>query len=686
MTRTSCVTFCLGCLIASGLTASLRGQGVLPESPSAGTSPATMVRDSLMQQVHSASTAWRERYEARTQPEQIRAYQLETRERFLAEIGGLPPRTELNAEVVARVHRDGFSVEKVMFESQPDFHVTGGLFLPDPDRFPPPWPAVLVVCGHSAEGKLYDGYQRGTALAALHGIAGLIIDPIGQGERNQVLGEGAKPAVPSSTTEHTLLGTAAMLVGWNTARWEIWDGMRAIDYLQSREDILADRIGCMGNSGGGTQTSYLMALDDRVQAAAPSCYITRFQRLLETIGPQDAEQNIHGQLGWGMDHADYLMMRAPRPTLIACATKDFFDITGTWSSYRDAKRLYTRMGAGDQVQLVEVDAAHGWHPLLRQASVRFMVQHLRQQLVDVSEPDLQVLSAEEFRVSPRGQVLTMPGEVSAFDHVRTENKKLAAQRQQLQRELSREAWQQRVREVAGIRPLAELPAPEVELQQASIVGETIHQPLVMQVEEDIWLPAVSLRSQSPGVPSSNTVTVFLHAEGKDSALADQRVAEWLRLGHTVLAIDIRGTGETEPTERAWYHERFGRNGGNATVAYLLGQSLVGLRTEDILRAVRWAADTPEAPQVHLVATGELTVPALHAAALEPERFASVELEEGLTSWTDVVDTPLTANQIPNVVHGALRLYDLPDLAALIGDSLTVRSPRNAANEPLQAAP
>src|SRR5690606_35494110 len=148
----------------------------------------------------------------------------------------------------------------------------------------------------------------------------------------------------------------------------------------------------------------------------------------ETIGPQDAEQNIYGQIALGMDHADYLMMRAPKPTLIAAATKDFFDISGTWGAYRDAKRLFHRYGAGRNIELVEVDATHGWHPLLRKASVEFLVQHLDGRLVDATEPEIRTLTVAEMNVTPEGQVLRLPGAVSAFDQVRAESERLAQQR------------------------------------------------------------------------------------------------------------------------------------------------------------------------------------------------------------------------------------------------------------------
>lgn len=680
---------CLVTSIALCSVADSRAQTILRDPLYDQTTAGTMVRDSLLRQVREQTESWKERYEARKEPAEIEAYQTKMRAFFVEQLGGLPERSDLNPQVVGRVERDGFTIEKILFESLPNFHVTGGLFLPDPQRFPPPWPAVVVVCGHSANGKVYEGYQRGTALAAKHGIAGFIIDPIGQGERVQVLSEEGKPEIPSATTEHSLLGTAAMLVGWNTARWEIWDGMRAIDYLQSRDDIRGDLIGCMGNSGGGTQTSYLMALDERIQAAAPSCYLTSFSRLLETIGPQDSEQNIHGQIGFGMDHADYLMMRAPKPTMVACATEDFFDIQGTWDSFRYAKRLYTRLGAAGNVQLADVDAGHGWHPLLRQASVKFMLQHLTRQVVDVEDSDWKVLTAEEFQVAPGGQVLNLEGELSAFDHVRLENQRLAEHRQRLHRESPLAEIQQQIREIAGVRPLAELTAPKLELKEPRVVGGVTHQPLVLQVEEDIWLPAVLVRGGDPAEPGASKpearpLTCVLHAEGKDAALAAGGVVESrLRDGHTVLAIDIRGVGETLPVGRPWYHERFGRNGGNATVAYLLGKSYVGMRTEDILRSVRWLAESEGASQVHLLATGELTVPALHAAALEPAQFASVELEGGLASWTHLIEAPLSQNQVPNAIHGALRVYDLPDLVAMLGDRVMIRDPRGPAEEPLR---
>ena len=136
--------------------------------------------------------------------------------------------------------------------------------------------------------------------------------------------------------------------------YRIWDGIRSLDYLASRPEVDPKRLGCTGCSGGGTLTAYLMALDDRIAAAAPSCYITSLERLFATIGPQDAEQNITGQVAFGMEHADYLdPARAAADADPASARSDFFDIQGTWATFREAKRIYGLLGHGERVDLFE---------------------------------------------------------------------------------------------------------------------------------------------------------------------------------------------------------------------------------------------------------------------------------------------------------------------------------------------
>jgi len=641
---------------------------------SSNSKPEEMMARYLQQQAQPRFEQWRKQYEQLKTPEQIAAYQKNLREQFLKAIGGLPERTPLNPKVTGIIHRDGYTAEKVIFESQPKHYVTALLFLPDAKRFKPPFPGVIVPCGHAGEAKAYEAYQTMGASLALNGMAALVFDPIDQGERSQM--PSALPKL-QGTTAHTTLGVGSILLGRATARFEIWDGMRAIDYLQSRPEVDPSRIGCTGNSGGGTQTSYLMALDDRIKAAAPSCYITGFEALLSTIGPQDAEQNIFGQIAFGMDHADYLMMRAPTAILMCVATKDFFDIQGAWNSFRYAKRLYTRMGDPERISLLENDAEHNYNAVQRQGVVRWMARWLLGNDKPITEPKVELLKGDEFRCTPDGQVMHLEGARSTYDLNRDYEKELAAQRKALWDKTPRADMLQRVRQIAGIRPLAELPEPKTEdLYMAAPRSDMKVSTITVLPEDGIRL---AMRHFGPLQNPSPGAVLYLHENGKDAdAGPGGPIEKLVAAGRTVVAMDLRGTGETQ-SKRGW-GDVFGSDTRDVFTAYLLGRSYVGMRAEDILNCARLLQNTIKGP-LDLIAVGHVCVPALHAAALEPQLFGSVKLVRGLVSWSNVIELAQSRNQLVNAVHGALTTYDLPDLVRTLGDRVTVEQPLNALGEP-----
>jgi len=618
---------------------------------------------------------WKSRYEQRKTPEQIAEYQKRLRGKFIEAIGGLPERTPLNPQVTGVIQRDGYRVEKVIFESQPKHHVSSLLFLPDAGKYKPPYPGVLVPCGHSSNGKAHEAYQTMGAFLALNGMAGLVFDPIDQGERSQMLSQLPKLA---GTRAHTMLGIGSILLGRNTARFEIWDGMRAIDYLQSRSEVDPKRIGCTGNSGGGTQTSHLMSLDERIVAAAPSCYITGFERLLDTIGPQDAEQNIYGQIAFGMDHADYLMMRAPMPILICAATEDFFDITGVWNSFRYAKRLYTRMEFAERIDLLENDAGHNYNKIQRQGVVRWMSRWLLDKDLPISEPEIKLLSDEEALCAPDGQVMNLDGERSTYDLNRDLEKKLSVRRKKQWSNQGRAELLDEVRKIAGIRRLAELPEPNV--TSTGTGGRDGYQvkKFILTPEDGIYLPALMF---VPDKDAGKPAVLYIHEQGKAADVAPGGPIEALvKAGKCVLAVDVRGTGETQQSKQNKFTDAIGLDWKDVFTAYLLGRSYVGMRAEDVLVCARFLRKQHAGP-VELIAAGNVTIPALHAAALEPELFGSVKLTGLLSSWSNVIELGRSYNQQVNAVQGALTTYDLPDLAVTLGDKLIVKEPLNALGQP-----
>ena len=218
------------------------------------------------------------------------------------------------------------------------------------------------------------------------------------------------------------------MVGRQLASYRIWDGFRALDYLASRPEVDPHRLGCTGNSGGGTMTAYLMALDDRISVAAPSCYITSLERLFETIGPQDAEQNITGQVAAGMEHADFVTMRAPKPTLLSVGTRDFFDIRGSWDTFREVKLIFGRLGFGERVDLFESDEEHGFTKPRRVSVARWMKRWLLKQDEAIDEPDFPIATDAELQCTRTGQVLTDFKGVSVFDLNRERERELRKDR------------------------------------------------------------------------------------------------------------------------------------------------------------------------------------------------------------------------------------------------------------------
>jgi dienelactone hydrolase len=614
---------------------------------------------------------WKAQYEQRTTPEQIAEYQKRLRSKFLEAIGPLPQRTPLNPRLTGVVYRNGYKAEKVIFESQPKHYVSAVLFLPDAEEHKPPYPGVLVPCGHSRDAKGYETYQSMGALLALNGMAALVFDPIDQGERSQLLSQ-----LPQlwGTKAHTMIGVGSILLGRNTAWFEIWDGMRGIDYLQSRRDVDPKRIGCTGNSGGGTQTSYLMSLDDRIIAAAPSCYITNlYERILE-LGAQDAEQNIYGQLAFGMDHADYLMMRAPTPIIICAATKDFFDIRGTWESFRYAKRLYSRMGFAERIDLLENDAPHNYNQLQRQSVVRWMARWLLKKDEPINEPAIELLSEEEIKCTPNGQVMLLEGARSTYDLNRDFEKKLGKHRRKLWKTTARKELLNQVRKIAGIRKLTNL--PEAKVERVGIVSWPDYniEKLILKPEDGIYLPALMFL---PKQTRSRGMVLYAHEKGKaEDAGPGGPIEKLVEAGKVVLAVELRGTGETQKTDQKYFRPYFGYDGQDVYTAYLLGRSYVGMRAEDILVCARFLRQQQDG-RVDLIAVGHVSVPALHAAALESDMFGSIKLVRGLVSWSNVIKLGRSNNQLVNTVHGALTVYDLGNLGATLGDSLSIEEPLNA---------
>jgi cephalosporin-C deacetylase-like acetyl esterase len=616
-------------------------------------------------------------------PEEIHQRQQFLRTKFLEALGGFPEKTPLRAKVVGTLRGDGFRVEKVIYESRPDHHVTANLYLPNSTV---PVPGVLLPCGHSDNGKAAEAYQRACILLAQNGMAVLCYDPIGQGERNQLLDKKGKPVI-AGTAEHTMIGVGALLVGQSTATYCIWDGIRSLDYLASRPEIDPKRLGCTGNSGGGTMTAYLMALDERIAAAVPSCYLTTLEKLFATIGPQDAEQNITGQVAFGMEHADYLTMRAPRPTLMAVATHDYFNIDGAWTTFREASLIYSALGHGERVALFEFGDKHGFSKPRREAAMRWLRRWLVGKNDAPAEGDFKVFADAELQCTRSGQVIEDFQDTSAFQLNLKRAKELTKRRANNCQE---ENITSTLKEVARLLsyPHSKFPSADAvtkqlgEIQRRAESGDRVeYRRTTISTEPGIQIPGMLLWPKQ----GKKNMTLYVHGDGFAAESGPGGALERLaRSGNGVMAFDLRGMGGTAPGKPPAKSSYFGNDFKESFLAIDLNRPLLGQRVHDLLCIVDYWTKTG-ADEIDVVAVSSAGPIALHAAALD-KRIARLTVEKSLISWLNVVQTPVSYNQLTNVVPDALGVYDLPELAAMIAPRpLTIREAVDARGTPVGLA-
>ena len=615
-----------------------------------------VVYEHLAKKAYDALDRREERLGKISTPAQFKEYQEKMKKFFISRLGGFPKRSPLDAKVVGKIDGGDHRIEKVIYESQPRHHVTATLYLP---KTKAPYPAVLIACGHSKTGKGADYNQFIGITLARNGVAAFCYDPIGQGERSQILPEEGRKL--SSVAEHFLIGSGSALLGLNTARYRIWDGMRGIDYLTSRKDIDGTKIGCTGCSGGGTLTSYIMALDERVGFAAPACYLTTFRQLIGTIGPQDSEQNIFGQVAYGMEHTDYVLMRAPRPTLICCTAGDYFDAKGTWDNFRQSKKFYGLLGNPLAVDLVEDKGRHGITKLQRETLTRLARRWFLGDDATVSEKEITPRPVEDLWCTPKGEVLHLKGERTVFDLNRARSKEFSKVRKEFVL-LSPGDARKSVREISTIRTSTSLP----NLKHHAV--ETIQGDGLKMIRGFFRSKNSYPLASVIYVPTNSKKRPVLMLNGDGVKVGHERALQLGKAGHTVISVEISCTGETRGSR---FSEQFG-NWKTFYMAYLLGRSLVAIRAEDVLKLAVSLDRTDfvaKGSKVVVIATGDAAVPALHAVALEPNLFEELEISNQRTSWVAMLEESQPKRCFEDVIHGALKVYDLPDLKRLCGKKL-----------------
>ncbi len=606
-------------------------------------------------------------------PEGWKQRQEYVRSRLKEMFGGIPAAGPVNARVTGVIKKDGYRIEKILFESFPDFYVTGCLYVPD--KIWKKAPAILNVIGHNQEAFRNPLYQVINYNLVRKGIIVFAIDPPGQGEHVQCWDPSVNFSMAGySVLEHCYFGNQCFLSGFNCARYFIRDGMRAIDYLVSRKDVDPERIGVTGFSGGGTITSYLGAWDDRVKVAVPCSWATASRRQLETKGAQDAEAEFRNMSIMGITFEDLIEARAPKPTMLTFVSRDeYLSLQGAREAYTESVKTFAALGAPHNLSLVEDDSRHWMTPKIREAIYAFFLKHFNMNC-DSSETEAEILTPAELTVTPTGQIASYIGGRMIFDLNAADTKPLLDNLEKARSDVGKHLPDvvEKAKTISGyIEPHEFSGEPFINgkyrrtgysVGKYAIMGEGNYPvPFLLFVPDDTI--------------KRHAAIVYLHPKGKATdAKPGGEIEKLVRRGFIVAAPDVLGTGETA--------NNAARGITDGYTALMLGRSVVAIQAGDIVRMARYLRDRSDTNPSLIGAVGinEMCIPLLHAASFD-QTIRNVILTGPLISFRSVVMNRryrigLTPREGGNFWHpheidfswgvaGALQAYDLPDLMGCI---------------------
>ena len=665
--------------------ASLQGQTSAPPAPDVAVHreywndwPAYLTRK--MQAAREQRHAALRQITSRAQAEERIAF---VRNQVWQMIGGPLDRTPLNVQHAGTVTKPGYRIEKLIFESQPKLYVPANLYLPAGPSSPRP--GILAPLGHALNGKAFRSYQTLFQNLARQGYVVLTFDPYGQGERLQYLDHAGKRRF-GSTGEHDQFGTQALLLGSTCTQFEVWDCVRALDYLLSRPEVDPHRIGCTGHSGGGTLTMYLSALEPRIHVAV------EVEGHSENVaGPKfdppgayaDAEQNLIGGLAQGIDRGDLLWAFAPKPLLLCYSEQDAgttYSATypeGTREIVADLKTAYALWGAAGKVGLYASHMPHDFDYGIRRATYGWFNQWLKRG-ADSAETPFEATADAELNCTSTGQILTSLGGRTPVDinveRLRGYQKNYTAAPHAVRTQL---------------RTLLHLPesigAAQARTLSSNDRGDLVAEEFEFQSEPAMRTPGWFLKAT--GAAGKLPVVIYLSDSGKDVLLdGENEIPDLTRSGVAVCSMDLRGSGATTPKLPSSGPQFYG---GAFEAAYgwnnlVLGKPMLGQRVGDLLGCLEYLRARPDvdSQRIGIYGTGSAGLVALLGAALSPHPV-SLLLEHTLVDFASVVESPDYLLPLPYFTFGFLRAFDLPQVAATLAPRpLWLLNPAGANGEAL----
>jgi dienelactone hydrolase len=581
----------------------------------------------------------------------------------------------LKAEVLGRLSRDGFRIENIVFQSQRDVWVTANLYVPAGAKKNP---AVLVVHGHWA-GARRDPVVQARCLGLVKlGFVVLAVDAFGSGERYTEPGSG--------TYHGALYGATLWPSGKTLLGMQVHDNHRAVDYLLTREEVDGARIGVTGASGGGNQTMYAAALDERLAAAVPVCSVGQYQAYLKAACC--VCEVLPGALRF-TEEGDVLGLVAPRALMVINASRDGFQFSPgeAAKSIDRANRIFHLLGADERLKHVVFESGHDYSKPMREAMYGWMLRWLKGigDGAPVEEPKHEIETAEALACFPGAderpeEWLYPPTFAARVGHELADKADGLAPRHVEEWESSAVELRGRLRKLLGdiptpprpvTRPASPPPASDMQIAPLRLTGEA-----------DMPIPLWVVSRTTPA--QHRPAAVLLHLDGKASALKHPITRALAEAGWLLALPDLRATGELKPPSDAIAQAP---DHNSAEHAIWIGRPLLGLWAFDILCVLDWLAIQPsrDPKRTAVIGLGQAGLAALTAAALFPDRLTSVATLDAPATLISSKAYP-AGTRMGSLAPGLLTVGDVPHLAALAAPGrVTVVDARDAAGDLLAEA-
>ncbi len=550
-------------------------------------------------------------------------------------------RPPLNVTVTGVVKRDDVTIEKLYYEALPQLYVSANLYIPN--NLDGPAPGVIYVCGHSDTQKIH--YQPHALRWAQLGFVCLIVDTVQKGEIKGMHHGCYRYGQWQWYSK-----------GYTPAGVELWNAVRGVDLLQEREEVIPDKIGITGISGGGAVSWWTAAADERIKVVAPVCGTGTVRAHVKDLtwdGHCDCMMFINT---YGQDLADCGALIAPRPLMVASADRDgIYSIASIRETFGKVKKIYDLYGAGDDCHLVETPGGHSYHNTSRTRIFSFFMKHLMdkdvppESIEDVGE---EVESAETLSVYTDG--FPTDERTSTIQ----ESFIPVAEAPTIESKQDVVAQRNRLVEILREKTFGQFPEKPCDLDTQTVFeymsGTTKLARMAFTSEQD-WRLHAKLTRPAATQDRKSPVLIFLNSpdggRGELGRFTGSLDSSWVRLG-----VQCRGIGETAWGQDLQWHIR--RN------AAITGRTIASMRVYDALRAIELARQLPgvDPDRIAIAARGEMAAVALYAALLDGH-LEMVALEQPPATQNAPSNPDGTGEAIEML--NCLRFTDLPYVAGLL---------------------